>query len=145
MICPSYLASIRGTVEVGIVASLYDDGSNGNCCYVRANRRSGTKNKFFAAHPTRYIPINIQNYHFILCFTRGRNLVAHSKERIQNEDIWNRCHHVIRSWRIRWSGYVSKTQGEIRKAHRILVEKPQWKRPLKTSWLNCVCGKAILN
>ena len=58
MICPSSLASITDTVEVGIMVSLYDDGSNENCCYVRASRRSGTKNKFFTAQPTRYIPTN---------------------------------------------------------------------------------------
>ena len=71
MICPSSLASITDTVEVGIMASLYDDGSNGNCCYVTASRRSGTKNKFFAAHPTRYIPINTQLSFYPMLYTGG--------------------------------------------------------------------------
>jgi hypothetical protein len=132
MICSSSLASIRDTVEVGIVTSLYDYGSNGNCCYVRTSRRPGTKSKFFMVHATRYIPINTQLSFYHMLYT-GRILGAHSKGRIQNEDIWNRCHHVIKSWRTRWAGLVSKMHGEIRKAHRILVEKPQWKRPLKTS------------
>jgi len=51
MICPSSLASITDTAAVVVMASIYDDGGNGNCCYVRASRRSGNKNKFFAGSP----------------------------------------------------------------------------------------------
>jgi hypothetical protein len=37
---------------------------------------------------------------------------------------------MIRSRRMRWAGHVA-TMGEMRNAYRILIGKPQRKRPLK--------------
>jgi hypothetical protein len=36
---------------------------------------------------------------------------------------------MIKSRRMRWAGYVAR-MGEMRNAYRILVEKPEGKRPL---------------
>jgi hypothetical protein len=36
---------------------------------------------------------------------------------------------VIKSWRIRWAGFVEGME-ERRRAHRVLVGKPEWKRTL---------------
>jgi hypothetical protein len=36
---------------------------------------------------------------------------------------------IIKSWRMRWAGHVARF-GEKRNVHRLLVEKPEGKRPL---------------
>jgi hypothetical protein len=44
---------------------------------------------------------------------------------------------IIKSRRMRWSGYVAR-MGEKRNAYRLLVGKPEGKRPLGISRRRCV-------
>jgi hypothetical protein len=44
---------------------------------------------------------------------------------------------MIKGWRMRWIGYVAR-MGEKRNAYRILVGKPEGKRPLKRPRCRCV-------
>jgi hypothetical protein len=53
---------------------------------------------------------------------------------------------VIKSRRMRWVGHVAR-MGDIRGVYRVLVEKPEGKRPLGNPGvdgriiLKCICGK----
>jgi hypothetical protein len=61
--------------------------------------------------------------------------VAGGWRRLHNEELRNLCVsrnfiRVIKSRRMRWSWHVAR-MGEIRNAYKILVKKPEGKRPIE--------------
>jgi hypothetical protein len=52
--------------------------------------------------------------------------------RLHNEELHNLyiSHNIIRVIKSRRMGWQSHVMGEMRKAYNILVEKPEWRRPL---------------
>jgi hypothetical protein len=66
---------------------------------------------------------------------RGSRGIAVSRENISNNEELNDLYslpnivRVVKSRRMRWAGHVAR-MGEIRGVHRVLVGKPERKRPL---------------
>jgi hypothetical protein len=67
-------------------------------------------------------------------FGPGRDEVTGDWRKLHNEELHNlfpspNMIRIIKSRRIRWTGHVAR-MGETRNAYRILVGKPNGKRPL---------------
>jgi hypothetical protein len=70
-------------------------------------------------------------------FGHNRDKVARRCRRLHNEELHKlyappNIIRVITSRRLRWAGHVARI-GEMRNGHRILIEKPDGKRPLRRS------------
>jgi hypothetical protein len=67
-------------------------------------------------------------------FEPKRDKVTEKRRKIHNEEL-NEMYSspniigMIKSRRMRWAGHVVR-MGECRSVHRVLVEKPEGKRPL---------------
>jgi hypothetical protein len=77
-------------------------------------------------------------------FGPWRDEVTGEWRRIHNEelnDLYSSPNIVqmIKSRRIRWAGHVAR-MGEEGGVHRVLVEKPEGKRPLGRPRRRCVCN-----
>jgi hypothetical protein len=60
--------------------------------------------------------------------------VAGGWRKLRNEELHNlyvsqNLVRLVESYRLRWRGYVARTTGEIRNEYKILVGKPEGKRP----------------
>ena len=65
-------------------------------------------------------------------FGPRRDEVTGEWRRLHNEelnDLYSSSNIVIKSRRMRWAGHVAR-MGEERRVYRVLVEKPEGKRPL---------------
>jgi hypothetical protein len=67
-------------------------------------------------------------------FGPKRDVVIGGWRKLHNEGLYNFCSspsiiRMIKSRRVRWAGHVARL-GEKRNAYRILVGKPEGKRPL---------------
>jgi hypothetical protein len=62
-------------------------------------------------------------------FGAKRDEVTGGWRKLQNEELHN-LYSSLKSRRIRWAGHVAR-MGEKRNAYRILVGKPERKRPLR--------------
>jgi hypothetical protein len=76
----------------------------------------------------------------ILCFRTvfgpKRDEVAGEWRKLHNEEL----HNLIKSRRMRWAGHVARI-GEKRNAYRLLVRKPEGRRPLgrpRRRWLDSI-------
>jgi hypothetical protein len=74
-------------------------------------------------------------------FGPRRDEVTGDWRKLHNEELHNlysSSNRMIKSRRMRWAGYVAR-KGETRNAYRILVRKPEGKRPLgrpRRRWVN---------
>jgi hypothetical protein len=67
-------------------------------------------------------------------FGRKKDEVTEECRKLHNEelrDLYSSSNiiRIIKSWRMRWAGHVAR-MGEERNAYRLLVGKPEGKRPL---------------
>jgi hypothetical protein len=67
-------------------------------------------------------------------FGQKRDEVTGDWRKLHNEEVHNlyfspNIIRMIKSWTMRWAGHVAR-RGETRNAYRILVGKPEGKRPL---------------
>jgi hypothetical protein len=70
-------------------------------------------------------------------FGSKRDEVTGGRKKLHNEELHNLCYsqiiiRMIKSRRMKWAGHVAR-MGEKRNACRILVGKPEGKRPLGRS------------
>jgi hypothetical protein len=68
-------------------------------------------------------------------------------KKLHNEELHNLYSspsiiRIIKSWKIRWGGHVAR-MGEKRNVYRLLVGKPQGKRPLGRPRRRWVCNIKI--
>jgi hypothetical protein len=78
-------------------------------------------------------------------FGPERDEVIGGWRKLHNEELHNlycspRIIRIINSWRMRWAGHVAR-MGEERNVYRILVGKPEGKRPLgkpRRRWENII-------
>jgi hypothetical protein len=75
-------------------------------------------------------------------FGPKRDEVTGGWRKLHNEELHNLYTRMIKSRRMIWAGHVTR-MGETRNAYRILVGKPEGKKPLGTPRRRCRLVESI--